>query len=56
MNKKTESPLTVSYEPPRLTRVGSLRDLLGKSGTYEDNSQNFSIKSLDNGDGQELQP
>ena len=34
-----EGPPT--YEPPRLTRCGNLRDLLGKSGPQIDNSPPF---------------
>lgn len=31
-----EVPERPPYEPPRLTRVGNLRELLGKSGTRFD--------------------
>lgn len=32
---RSESQRTHAYEPPRLERLGSLRDLLGKTGTID---------------------
>ncbi len=33
------------YEPPRLTRIGNLRDLLGKSGGMPESSQTNPTKA-----------
>ncbi len=44
--KKTFEPMTVSF-------VGELNKVVNKSGTFCDSSQQFELKSFDDGSGQE---
>jgi hypothetical protein len=41
------------YEEMKVTLVGTVSNVVNKSGPDVDNSQNFSIKSPDQGGGQE---
>jgi len=50
---KEATAMKKAYEPMKVTLVGKISNVVNKSGSYTDLSQNFSGKSPDEGEGQE---
>jgi hypothetical protein len=51
--KKIDEPIMVKkpYEPMKVTLVGTVNNVVQKSGDFSDNSTNYTDKTFDNGRG-----